>query len=313
MVRIRTTKLASNPRRRNARRRKMSPKQVAIFGTKRQKAALKAARRRKRASAPARRVKVNSKPRRRSVARKPNSALVLTLGPIAANPRGGKSRGHERRTRTVAAKTKRRTASKPRRRVAATSRPRRRTVKANKRYRSHARRSAPNPKVIVRYRTRRRSVNRHRSRPAARNPSLFGMPLTGKSALTLVGGGLVGVAAAKFIPTLLPANRLTDNNIGRVVVTGASAFAAGWLAGRVSPAFGGAVLFGGLMQTGSVALNAFLPGFSIGGVPFGLGELMPGQFSVPQNPLRLPPPAPAPPTNARIGVNGLARAYGSAF
>jgi len=141
------------------------------------------------------------------------------------------------------------------------------------------------------------------------------MPLTGKNALQLVGGGLVGVAAAKFLPTLLPPNQFTSNNLGRVVVTGISAFAAGWLAGRVSPTFGGAVLFGGLMQTGSVALNTLLPNFTIGGVPIGLngmGELMPGQFAVPQNPLRLPPP-PAPPTNARIGVNGLARAYGSAF
>lgn len=138
------------------------------------------------------------------------------------------------------------------------------------------------------------------------------MRLTGRNALQLIGGGLVGVAAAKFIPTMLPANQLTQTNLGRVVVTTASAFAAGWLAGRVNPTFGGAVLFGGLMQAGSVALNTFLPGFTIGGVPVGLGELMPGQFSVPQNPLRLPP-APAPATNARIGVNGLARAFGSAY
>jgi len=142
------------------------------------------------------------------------------------------------------------------------------------------------------------------------------MRLTGKSALTLIGGGLVGVAAAKFLPTLVPSSMtFTQSNIGRFVITGASAFAAGWVASKVNREFGGAVLFGGLMQTGSVALNALLPGFTIGGVPIGLsgmGELMPGQFVVPQNPLRLPPP-PAPPTNARVTMNGLARAYGTAF
>lgn len=208
----------------------------------------------------------------------------------------------------AAKKTRRRhtAASKPRRRRTVAVR---RRVAPNTRYRRHARR---NPKVVVRYRTRRRNV-RHRGRARHRNPEVFGMRLTGKSTLQLVGGGLVGVAAAKFIPTMLPANQLTQNNIGRVIVTGVSAFVAGWVAGKVNPTFGGAVLFGGLMQTGSVALNAFLPGFSIGGVPIGMGELMPGQFSVPQNPLRLPPPPPAPATNARIGVNGLARAYGSAF
>lgn len=304
MVRIRTTKLAANPRRVRRNRRKMSPKQIAIFGSKRQKAALKAARRRKRAQAEVRRVKVNAKPRTRKVARKPNSALVVTLGPMAANPRG--ARGFERRKKAVAKTKRRRRASTSRRRTA----PRRRLVRANTRSRRRARR-ASNPKVIVRYRTKRRNVRRRGARRSS-NPNVFGMPLTGKNTLQLVGGGLVGVAAAKFIPTLLPANQLTQNNVGRVVVTGVSAFLAGWLAGRVSPTFGGAVLFGGLMQTGSVALNTFLPGFAIGGVPLGMGELMPGQFSVPQNPLRLPPP-PAPATNARIGVNGLARAFGSAF
>ena len=311
MVRIRTTKLASNPRGGSARRRKMSPKQIAIFGTKRQKAALKAARRRKRtASAQPRRVQVNSKPRMRHKHRNPLGAVVVTLGKMAAaNPRGGQSRRHERRSTTVKAKTKRRnrTVSRPRRRRTATRA--RRRVAPNTRYRHRAR--SRNPKVVVRYRTRRRNV-RHRRR-GSRNPEVFGMRLTGKNALQLIGGGLVGVAAAKFIPTMLPANQLTSTNLGRVVVTTASAFAAGWLAGRVNPTFGGAVLFGGLMQAGSVALNTFLPGFTIGGVPVGLGELMPGQFSVPQNPLRLPPAPAAPATNARIGVNGLARAFGSAY
>jgi hypothetical protein len=134
--------------------------------------------------------------------------------------------------------------------------------------------------------------------------------------LTMVGGGLIGVAAAKFLPTLVPANLIPGGGsfIVRTVITGAAAFAAGWLGRKfVSGEFGDAVLFGGLMQTGSVALNAMLPGFRIGGQSLalsGMGELMPGQFTVPQNPLRLPPP---PPTQARMTMNGLTRAYGVAF
>ena len=67
------------------------------------------------------------------------------------------------------------------------------------------------------------------------------------------------------------------------------------------------------MQTGSMVLNAVLPNFRVGGVPLalsGLGDLVPGRFPVPQNPLRIPAPAPA---QARVTMNGLARAYGVAL
>ena len=134
----------------------------------------------------------------------------------------------------------------------------------------------------------------------------------------MIGGGLVGVAAAKLIPqTLATAMSGITGSLGKyggIVLTGVSAYAAGWAASKfVSPTFGSAVLFGGLMQTGSVALNVFMPGFAIGGVPLGLsgmGEFVPAQFAVPQNPLRLPP-APAP--TARVEMNGLSRVYGKAF
>jgi hypothetical protein len=139
--------------------------------------------------------------------------------------------------------------------------------------------------------------------------------------LTLIGGGLVGVAAAKFIPRTV-GNTLSGvtggmGQYGGLVLTGLSAWIAGWAAGKfVSEDFGSAVLFGGLMQTGSVAINLFMPGFAVGGVPLalsGMGDLVPGQFPVPQNPLRLPPaPAPAAPT-PRVNMNGLSRVYGTAF
>lgn len=134
----------------------------------------------------------------------------------------------------------------------------------------------------------------------------------------MIGGGLVGVAAAKLLPRTLGStfSGITGGmgQYGGLVLTGVSAWAAGWAASKfVSPTFGSAVLFGGLMQLGSVALNMFLPSFAVGGVPLalnGMGEFVPGQFSVPQNPLRLPA-APAP--TARVEMNGLTRAYGRAF
>lgn len=151
-------------------------------------------------------------------------------------------------------------------------------------------------------------------------PELFGAPLFGRDGLEMVGGGLVGVAAAKFLPTLLPASltgSLTSSTFGRVIISGISAVVGGYLGSKVSLKFGQGVLFGGMIQAFSVGLNAFLPSVygQIG--PYAtLGDLMPGQFSVPQNPLRLPPP---PPTaipagsQARIPMNGLARAFGSAY
>jgi hypothetical protein len=134
----------------------------------------------------------------------------------------------------------------------------------------------------------------------------------------LIAGGLLGVAAAKILPTLVPAGIIPSSGgfLVKTLVTGVAAYLSGMIAGKWNPTFGDAVLFGGLMQTGSVALNALLPGFSVGGVPLGLsgmGDLIPGSFVVPQNPLRLPPPPPAPATNARVTMNGLARAYGVAL
>lgn len=298
-VRIRVRKLASNPHRRVRRRnRRMSAKQIKYFGSKRQKAALRAARHRKaRASAP---VKVRvRRPRAPTV----NPALVLTLGATNPRRRSSVAKHRKRNRRHYRARNARGHFVRVRRRRVRASNPRR-----------HYRRRRHNPaRVVVRYRTRH---HRRRNRRYARrsNPALFGGALTGRRTLTLVGGGLLGVAAAKFIPTIGPISSLAGgSNVMRVVVTGASAFVAGWAAGKLDATLGDAVLFGGLMQTGSVALNALLPGFRIGGIPLGLSgmaELMPGQFPVPQNPLMLPP---APPTQARITANGLARAYGTAY
>jgi hypothetical protein len=142
---------------------------------------------------------------------------------------------------------------------------------------------------------------------------VFGRSVTSIGAVEMIIGGLVGVTAAKILPTYIPAQFL-GSPIMRILATGASAYVASMLFGKIRPGMADAVMFGGLMQTGSVALNTFLP--SIGGQiglagGRGMGDLVEGHFVVPQNPLRyMPAPAPA---QARVNMNGLARVYGQAF
>jgi hypothetical protein len=317
MIRTRIRKL-SNPRRVKVKRhnmkkrRKMSPKQIRIFGTKRQKAALKAASKRKRNPKRVSRVRVHRAPVKRRTKRS-NPALIVTLG--AMNP-------HRKRRKPVA-KAKSNTRRRRRHHVTNRRRTRRsnpKRVYVRRRHRNavhHRRRRRSNPKVVVRYRTRRHNRKHYNRR--RRNPTLFGSSLTSKEGLMIIGGGLAGVAATKFIPALLPTSitsGIASSNLGKTVLTGVTAVAAGWLAGKWDKGFGNGVLFGGLMQTASVALNSFLPSVyqQLG---LSLGDFLPGQFSVPQNPIRAgiaPPPAAAPAGGqARINMNGLARAYGSAY
>ncbi len=319
MVRPQVRKLA-NPhkrrvvraRKRNAtvkRRRKMSPKQIRIFGTKAQKAALKRSRTIKKVRRP---VKVSRKRARK------NPSLLITLGQ-AMNPHKKKGRTSmaktKRRTRRVA--SKRRRVSMNRRRV---HRRRRTNPVARKVRRRRARRS--NPKVVVRYRARKNRARRTRH-ISRRNPSLFGSSITSRAGLEIVGGALAGVVAAKFIPTLIPTSilgSLGGSNIGKVLITGVSAVAAGWAAGKfIGRGFGDSVLLGGLMQTASVALNGFLPSV-YSNLGIGLGDLTPGSYVVPQNPITagmmrpaLPPAGNPAGGQARVQMNGLARAFGSAY
>jgi hypothetical protein len=306
----------ANPRRRNAGRRvgrrKMTAKQIKHFGTRRQKAALKAARARKRRKPAAHRRRTNPVTRivrktvhvyrnKRKAAKRRNVAhrrrrtsnpapVVLTLG--AVNPQ------HKRRS--MAQRKRRRTSAKRRN----PSRRRRTRIVVSA---PHRRR---NSTYSRRRRVGRRNPRRHSRR---RNPSLFGSPVGSVSTVKMVVGGLVGVAAAKFIPTMLPSS-IVSGTITRVIATGASAFVASFVARKVglSEQIAGAVLFGGLMQTASVAMNALLPASIATRLALsGLGDLVPGQFVVPQNPLRLPPAAI--PTTARTTISGLDRAYGRAI
>lgn len=308
--RVRVKNRRKNTRRRN---RKMTPKQIRHFGTKHQRAALKANRKRKRRN-PTRRVTVKRRTRR---TRRPNPALLVTLGPTL-NPRKRRKNVATRKRRRK--NTARKVVRRRRRRVAAVANPRRRNrrnpVMRRRRRRNTMgrRRSRRNPTRVV-YVTRR--SNRRRGR---RNPTVLGVSLTSKSGLELVGGVMLGVSATKFIPTLMPAavfSTLGSSALATTAISGVSAFIAGYIASRFNTNLGAGMYLGGFAQTLSVALNAWLPSVysAIGSPLSGMGDLVPGRFAVPQNPLRMnaaSPMMPAPAGSTTVN-SGLGRAYWPAY
>lgn len=317
-VQVRVTKLARNPKRRVARRnpkkrKRLTAKQIRFFGTKRQKAALKANRSHKHRH----RAAANPKRRRRVVARanRPKARVKYRTRTVTKI---------KYRTRTVKAKANRRKRRSIRRNPApvivtlGATNPRRTMARKRKQNTSHHHR-------VTRTRSRNRkrvyvSARRRNGRRRSRNPiTIFGQGGS-KSALEMIGGGLLGMAGTKFLPTLAPSSisGLGGSTFGPVLLSGASAFLMKMLAGFVKKgAFQDAVFFGGLIQTGSTALNAFFPSLA---TQFGLGAIMPARFVVPQNPIRAYLQAtgggssgPVAGPNARIGVSGLARGFGNAF
>jgi hypothetical protein len=113
------------------------------------------------------------------------------------------------------------------------------------------------------------------------------MGMTSGDMLVSVLGGLIGMAATKFLPTLVPASLTSGNPFMSVVVTGVGAFACGMIADKIAPKYGKAVLVGGLIQTGSTTLNAFAPSLASSLGVSGVGDIIPTQpFPVPNNQLR---------------------------
>lgn len=125
-------------------------------------------------------------------------------------------------------------------------------------------------------------------------------------------GGLTGVAATKFLPTLVPANitsGLGPSPMISILVTGAGAFVAGTIANKFAPgAFARGVMFGGAMQTISAILGAFVtPSLPLAArlQLSGIGDIVPGSFVVPQNPITSRAVVPM-----SSGVSGFRRAFG---
>ena len=328
----RVRRLVANPRRRPRKkniRRRLTPRQIKFFGSKAQKAALKNRNRAKyghRKATPKARTRRNIagyvddagrfRPIRSSIL--PDLSLAKTrydpekVGEKKRKRHAKKSKPRKRKRTSNPALIVTLGAVNPTKRRKVVARKRKRVNKA----RSHRRRNATRVVVTAPRRQNPRRVSRRRNPQRARirrrNPVLsFGAGVPMPQTLTAIGGGLVGVAAAKFIPTVLPA-QMVGSNLMRTISTAVAAFISGWLAGKVNKGFGDAVLFGGLMQTGSTALNAFLPSVAGALGLTGLGAFANAQFAVPENPLMRGMPA-APPPVPRVTASGIGRAFGNAF
>ena len=259
---------------------------------------------------------------RRVVRRRRTNPVLIELS--ALNPRKRRnSKSMATKRKYTRRRTRRAKAVNPRRRRRTNARRhvvrrRRRSnpvavapVRRRRRYTRRRRSVAVNPRR--RYTRRRRSMNvrrrRMNGRGRRRNP-MFGQSGM-KNYAVMIGGGLVGVAAAKYIPTLIPSSvtaSLGTSPIMSIVVAGAGAFAAGYLAKRfMGNDFGDAVLFGGLMQTGSLILSAFAPApLNTALALSGLGDIMPGWFAVPQNSVTNRAPVAMMPSPKGSGVSGFA-------
>jgi len=152
----------------------------------------------------------------------------------------------------------------------------------NKVTRRHNKRKNPTYMVVAskhRGRHRPRAVNRRR------NPQFFGRNMRVGEVAKVVAGGLVGVGAVKLVVPMLPAV-MTSNNFFRFGSAVVLALGFGWLANKVSPDFGSAVMFGGLMESASIGLNPFIPVSQYTGLSgrSGLRAYVSAQFNEPMNP-----------------------------
>ncbi len=265
----RVRKLVNPSRRRAPARRKMSLKQKLHFGTARQRTAAKTALRKPRKRAAA---KVK---RRRSTS---NPGVLVTLGPL--NPARKRATRQGGKKKTTMRRARRKTVRRRRRNVAVAANPIRRRRRVYRRRRN----------VTAVSNRRRRTYRRRR-----RNPDLFGAKVSTTTLMTAAIGGIVGVTMAKLVPPALPAAMVSTPAM-RVVATLGTALLGGYVVGQMDLTLGRGVMFGGLMQTVSQALNAFVPavGRHVGlGRGRGVGAIVPGGFNTPYNPVKMGVSAPA--------------------
>jgi hypothetical protein len=216
--------------------------------------------------------------------------LLLTFGAPVVNPKGKSQMTKTRKKRRTATGQFKKTKHRRRSTKNAT-----RVVILGSRRKSNPRRRTRRKVRVVNYRVRRRRSN----------PSLFGQTMSSSAIATAIAGGLLGVTATKVGVSYIPAT-IISSNFGKVIASIAVAFAAGFLAKKAVKAgpFGDAVLFGGLMQAGSVTLNAFVPSI---GAKFGLGEFVQATYTVPENPfaqITAGPTLATVPATAAAGVSG---------
>lgn len=273
---LKRRRLANPGRKRSSGRRKMSAKQIKYFGTKRQKAALKARRRNAGGSKKVRR-------RTTTTRRQANIGEIVSIG---LNPeRKSMARRKRRTTRRRRQRNPVRTVTKYRYRT----RPRRRN-------RSYKMSNPP----------RRRGRYSRRSR--RRNPNMFSG--TAMSVLGVLGGA----AVTKFVVERLPSN--LSVGLPGYIATGAVAVAQGMVATRFgkSKNLGDSMTLGGFTYLALRVMQDFVPGLaSISPLGLrGMGVIAPSSFYNPQVPrgnsmtrFHVPNAVPAPVVNS--GMQGLGR------
>lgn len=273
----------------------MSLKQKLHFGTKRQRNAAKASLSRKRHN-----------PKRKSAHRRlSNVGEIISLS--LPNP------SKRRKNISMAKVARKRNPGRKRRRNApkAWSKLYAAHYRKSGRKRNPARRRArrSNPRVIVRYKTRRNPARRHHSRMhRRRNPGI------NKDLLMKVVGNIGGFALTSFLTNMLPAN-LTTGTVG-IGSTAIVALGQGWAVSKVNKQLGEDMLVGGITYAVMKLINTFAPGILPASLS-GLGVIGNSSFTVPQVPLpgsmgrfQIAPDyqraiAAAAAANASSGVSGL--------
>ena len=213
-----------------------------------------------------------NKSQRRSVRTATRNPHVLTLGTLALNPQ---RRTMAKRKRTIKAR-----AVAHGRRTVRTNLGRSPAKPGGGRYMNlrQGRTAARNPRTRI-------IVRGPQLRRTASNPMFFGRQMKIAEMGKVIAGGLVGVGVTKMIVPMLPAT-LISNPLAKGATAIVVAIAAGWGAGKVSPEFGSAVLFGGLMEAASEILSPYIPISQYTGLSGGRGlrAYVPAQFNEPQNP-----------------------------
>lgn len=312
---VRRVRVVGNPprRRRNAKRRNLSAKQIKYFGTPAQKAALKRSRAAKRSNASRKATTVRHKrhTRRRATRRNIGEILSLTLGnpPRKARKARRKSNAGRKTKGATMAATKRR-----RRRRAANSGGTRRRRRTNKAASTHRRRRTyrMNAGPVRRRRTHHRRTSRRHNR--RRNPSMGGFGGEIMDTLWMIGGA---VGTQMLTQAVLGASNASWTGYAGNLVAG---FALSFGVNKLlkMPSAGKAIFKGAILQVVLRVLRDQTP-FGQYTSSIGMGDYLASNWVTPQrytDPLGsaqiqipagwgAPPPAPMKGVGAKGGVSGV--------
>ena len=160
---------------------------------------------------------------------------------------------------------------------------RKRRINAKHRRRTH------NP--VVRTRTRTVYRNKKRRNPSRRSRNPFGVNLSSKQIGEIVLGASLSApfvkAATSAVANVLPS--IATDNVTATIAAAVIGLGGWYLGSLVSKDFGFGVGIGALSATLTQAVNSFVPSvgntLGLSGFRRGVGDFVPGRFTVPQNPV----------------------------